>query len=157
MREQLRLGGSGAVSTQEGVGREREKDAAHRLIKSSGARISPARVAPLLRTTPLPSVARTTSLAPAIQFLLRLPASPGASPGASRRVTPRRTSSNATPARERLEMRPRLSGKGRRGEREGSRVTRVGEKAEGGERERATCVNEVSEVGATARRVVWGG
>jgi len=127
-------------------------------MRSSGARISPARCAPLLTTTPLPSVARTTSRAPAIQLRLLLPASPGASVCASsRRVTPRRTSSKQTPARERDEIKPRLSGKGRRGDVEGSRVTRVGEKAEGGESERATCVNEVSEVGVTARRVVCGG
>ena len=58
------------------------------MIKSSVPRISPALTAPLEMTTPLPSVARTTSLAPAIQFRPPLPPWRAAAPPPARDPLP---------------------------------------------------------------------
>jgi len=52
----------------------------NKLIKSCEPLISSALIAPLVITTPFPSVALTTSLAPLIQFLLLFPHSPPDSP-----------------------------------------------------------------------------
>lgn len=125
-------------------------------MRSSVPLISPALTAPLLITTPLPPVALTISLAPAIQFLL-LVAAPPTAPGSSCFVMPLNTISKTTPARCNVLTRPRFSGKGRRGEREGSSVMSVGAKGEGGERERATWEKEEREVGVTERRLVEAG
>jgi hypothetical protein len=110
--------------------------------------------------TPFPSVALTISLAPLIQFLLRFPLSPpppdddDVSPSESCRVKPLETISKQTPDLDKVEIIPRLRGKGKRGEIDGSRVIRVGECAEGGDKERATWENEVSVVGETESKVV---
>ena len=52
---------------------------------------------------------------------------------------------------------PRLRGKGKRGERDGSRGIKVGAKGEGGATERAMWEKEERVRGETERSVVWGG
>jgi hypothetical protein len=131
----------------------------YRLMRSSVPRISPAFIAPLLSTTPFPPVALTISLAPAIQFLLLILAPPaGPIPtGSSCLTMPRMMISIRIPARKMVLTSPRLSGKGRRGERDGSMVMRDGEKAEGAERERQTCEKALADVGMTESRFKLGG
>lgn len=61
------------------------------------------------------------------------------------------------PERWRVLTIPRLSGNGRRGARDGSSVMSVGEKGEGGERERQVWEKAGREVGEQDRREVEAG
>lgn len=132
-----RTSGTRSFTGQQAIVESHETRLSHKLIRSSGARISPSSPAPELSTTPFPPVARTISLAPAIQLRLRWLALDDV-PGSSCFVMPRYTISNTTPARCKVCASPRLRGNGNRGERDGSRVISVGEKRDGGDKDKAT-------------------
>jgi len=112
-------------------------------------------MAPLLTTMLCPPQALTISRAPLIQLRLRWPAPP--SPASSCLTRPRVRISIMPPARCSVLTMPRLSGNGSRGEADGSSVTSVGEKAEGGESDRHVWEKAGRDVGAHERSDVEAG